>query len=356
MNRQQREFFHEFSRHGSGSAIVEISPKEVAFLAHVAYRDVHDHAASWFDGEYAKLAGREFYSIIQSDIAALRDMDEDEAYDFLVRAGVTDVSNIIYIYMKNLAVLYRRRFKFYNILKSQTFPSVEQIGLRCLLEFGNCDDALLFSWMAWRKLIYDVDNRSAQETGYLFEPIIASCLGGESVSHQNSPVRRISANGRILEDGRQIDCYVKETSEVYELKIRVTIAASGQGRFSEEMSFPHEAKRAGLVPVLIVFDPTPSPLLQKLGDEYKRNGGRVAIGDDAWDELTKRAGKEMGRFITRYIKPPIMKMRTLYADIPSGVRLSATDSLLTIEGDGGERYSINRDKTVPYVNEGAVRG
>ena len=197
--------------------------------------------------------------------------------------------------------------------------------------------------MAWRKLIYDIDNRSAQETGYLFEPIIASCLGGESVSHHNSPVKRISPSGRVLADGRQVDCYVKETGEVYELKVRVTIAASGQGRFSEEMSFPYEAKHAGLVPVLIVFDPTPSPLLEKLGNEYKRNGGRLAVGDAAWEELISKAGVEMGQFILKYIKPPIIKMRELFGDIPTGIWLNATDSMLEIRGETGACYSIVRD-------------
>ena len=342
MTRQQREFYHNFSRHGSGSAVVEISPTEVALLAHVAYFDIYASRETWFAGWCDGFLDRDFYSITQLEISTLPVITEDEAYAFLVNAKVTDVANFVYMYLKNLAALYRRRVKFYNILKGQPFPSVEQIGLRCLLEFGNCDDSLLFAWMAWRKLIYDIDNRSAQETGYLFEPIIASCLGGESVSHHDSPVRRIAANGKIKNEGRQIDCYVKETSEVYELKLRVTIAASGQGRFAEEMSFPYEAKRAGLIPVLIVFDPTPSPLLDKLGAEYQRHGGRVAIGDAAWDVLIARAGVEMGKFIVKYIKPPIVKMRSLYNDIPMGIHLSASDSTLEITGEGGARYAIER--------------
>ncbi len=342
MTRQQREFYHNFSRHGSGAASVEISPAEVALLAHIAYFDIYDRRETWFAEWVAGFIDREFYSITQSEISALPAISEDESYAFLEKAKVTDVANYVYMYLKNLAVLYRRRFKFYNILREQPFPSVEQIGLRCLLEFGNCDDALLFSWMAWRKLIYDIDNRSAQETGYLFEPIIASCLGGESVSHHDSPVRRIAANGRVKNEGRQIDCFVKETSEVYELKIRVTIAASGQGRFAEEMSFPYEARKAGLIPVLIVFDPTPSVLLERLGNEYRRHGGRVAVGDAAWDELTTRAGREMGKFIVKYIKPPIMRMKSLYKELPKGISLSATNSAMEIKGDCGCSYLIER--------------
>lgn len=343
MTRQQREFYHDFSRHGSGAASVEISPVEVALLAHIAYFDIYNNHEAWFADWAVKLIDKDFYSITQSEIFALPEISEDEAFEFLEKAKVTDVTNYVYMYLKNLAALYRRRFKFYNILREQPFPSVEQVGLRCLLEFGNCDDALLFSWMAWRKLIYDIDNRSAQETGYLFEPIIASCLGGESVSHHASPVKRVAANGKVKNEGRQIDCFVRETSEVYELKIRVTIAASGQGRFAEELSFPYEARRAGLIPVLIVFDPTPSPLLERLGNEYRRHGGRVAVGNAAWDELTARAGKEMGRFIVKYIKPPIMKMKSLFAEIPAGISLSATNSVVEIKGDGGRSYYIERN-------------
>jgi len=342
MNRQQREFYHNFSRHGSGNALVEISAKDVAYLAHLTYFDIHSIKARWFGEQYCQLVERDFYTVTQAEMASLPDIAEDEAYEYLVKSGATDVAGFAYMYLKNLSELYRRRYKFYNILSTQPFPSVEQIGLRCILEFGNCDDALLFSWMAWRKLIYDIDNRSAQETGYLFEPIIASCLGGESVSHGNSPVKRVASNGRQRSEGRQIDCFVRESSEVYELKLRVTIAASGQGRFAEEMSFPFEAKKAGLTPVLIVFDPTPSPLLEKLSKEYRHHGGRVAIGDDAWRELAERAGVEMGRFILKYIKPPIMKMRTLHQTIPSSISLRASNSVLQIANREGVGYTINR--------------
>ena len=91
-------------------------------------------------------------------------------------------------------------------------------------------------------------------------------------------MKRIDDNGNATNEGRQIDCYIEETKEVYELKLRVTIAASGQGRFGEEMSFPYEAHRAGLTPVLVVFDATPSVLLNKLKEKYEQEGGRAVIG------------------------------------------------------------------------------
>lgn len=90
----------------------------------------------------------------------------EDAINYLQLSGATNTENVIYLYLKNLSELWCRQFKFYNILKTQTFPLTEQIGPRCLLEYENCEDALLFSWMSWRKLIYDIDNRSAQETGY----------------------------------------------------------------------------------------------------------------------------------------------------------------------------------------------
>ena len=137
---------------------------------------------------------------------------------------------------------------------------------------------------------------------------------------------------------------IEESREAYELKLRVTIAASGQGRFSEEMSFPYEARRAGLTPVLIVFDPTPSPLLDRLKAKYVEEGGRCAIGEDAWNMLTARAGREMGKYITKYIKPPISKMGKVRLPIPPNIQLSASEERLTITDESGNCYSISRNE------------
>ena len=54
----------------------------------------------------------------------------------------------------------------------------------------------------------------------------------------------------------------------------VLIAASGHGRFAEELSYPVECKAAGLTPVFIVLDPTPSTRLAETGKaafKVKRN-------------------------------------------------------------------------------------
>ena len=168
------------------------------------------------------------------------------------------------LYFENLATLHKRRMKYQRILSTQPKPTMNQIGPRSLLEFGGVNEGLLASWLVWRKWIFDVDTRAAQETGYLFEPVLASCLGGQAVGSKNSPVKRVNERGEPTGEGRQIDCYDGESQLAYEFKLRVTIAASGQGRFGEERSFPREARVAGLTPVLIVLDPTPSPRLTHL--------------------------------------------------------------------------------------------
>lgn len=342
ITRQQRAFYKSFAQHGAGNAMVEVEPKDIVLLVHIAYLDVFETEPDWFLPEFTALAKSDFFQISPSQIKQLPHQSEEDGVRYLQLSGATNAENIIYLYLKNLSELWRRRFKFYNILKTQAFPATEQIGPRCLLEYGHCADDLLFSWMSWRKLIYDIDNRSAQETGYLFEPILASCLGGESVSHRNSPVKRIDDNGNPTNEGRQVDCYIKDSKEVYELKLRVTIAASGQGRFAEEMSFPYEARRAGLTPILIVFDPTPSPLLDRLKAKYTEEGGSYAIGEDAWNMLTNRAGNEMGKYILKYIKPPISKMDEIDLSQPDDIHLSSINDIITISNGRGDDYIIPR--------------
>lgn len=342
VSRQLKEYYRSFSQHGAGEAKVEIEPREVVLLIHISYMDIYEDEPEWLIPEFISLARENFYNITPKMVYGLPVLGLDEAVELLQKSGASNPENVIYLYLKNLAELYRRRLKFYNILKTQPFPTAEQIGPRCLLEYGRCADELLFSWMNWRKFIYDVDNRSAQETGYLFEPILASCLGGVPVSHRVSPVKRVDVDGNITNDGRQVDCYIEESKEVYELKLRVTIAASGQGRFKEEMSFPHEAHMAGLTPILVVFDPTPSILLERLKKRYVEEGGRFAIGEDAWSFLSDKAGKEMGKYILKYIKPPLSKMDEEYRNTSSTIFLSSSNDRLVISDSRENRYEIMR--------------
>jgi len=341
-SRQQLAFYNSFSQHGSGNAQVVINPQDVILLVHIAYFDVYENEADWFMQEFKLITQLGFYSITPDVLDKLSKQSVENAIRFIEMSGAINPQNVIYLYLKNLSELFRRRFKYYRILKSQPFPEVDQIGPRCLLEYGNCNDDLLFSWMRWRKLIYDIDNRSAQETGYLFEPIIASCLGGEPKSHHNSPIKRLANNDEPTNEGRQIDCLVDDTQTVYELKLRVTIAASGQGRFAEELSFPKEAQHAGFKPILIVFDPTPSTLLCKLKEMYINHGGECAVGEAAWALLSEKAGAEMGKYILKYIKPAISKMEDASTQLPSGISLNVTQNQLIIRNEAGDTYTIPR--------------
>ncbi|MEQ1746580.1 MAG: restriction endonuclease [Saprospiraceae bacterium] len=245
------------------------------------------------------------------------------------------------LYFLNLASLHKRRLKFQKILSYQPKPTMDQIGPRGLLEYGLCAQGLLFNWLIWRKWIFDIDNRSGQETGYLFEPILASCLGGESVSSSNSPVKRLDDSGLPKSTGRQIDCYIGSENVAYEFKLRVTIAASGQGRFSEELSFPIECQAAGITPVLFVLDPTASNRLSELSAAFTASGGAVYLGEAAWAHLEEKSGETMARFIEKYIKPPLKAMNDFDTSSISSVRISWENNRIVIASDT-EEYIIDR--------------
>lgn len=220
--------------------------------------------------------------------------------------GIDDISDFK-TYLACLASLHKRRLKYSKILSAQPIPRMIQVSPRALVEFGGLQPEPLASWLTWRKWFYDIDNRSAQETGYLFEPILAAALGGESKGARNSPVKRTDEPSK----GRQVDCWrVVHTAtgarrEAYEFKLRVTIAASGQGRFSEELAFARDCKNSDAVPILIVLDPTPNPRLSELADNFRNSGGEAYLGDAAWEHLENEAGSVMAVFIKRYVAEPI---------------------------------------------------
>lgn len=201
-------------------------------------------------------------------------------------------------YFKCLCELHKRRLKFQQILRYQPLSLLEQIKPRVLLEYGWFPGEELSSWLIWRKWLYDLDNRSAQETGYLFEPILAAAIGGIPYSASQSPIRRADNPSR----GRQVDCL--DEKQAYEFKMRVTIAASGQGRFTEEIEFARDCAFSGYVPTLLVLDPTPSSRLETLTTAYQQFGGQAYIGESAWGHLAEKAGWAMGQFIEKYIHAP----------------------------------------------------
>jgi len=194
---------------------------------------------------------------------------------------------------------------------------------------------MLAGFLLWRKWVFDIDNRAGQETGYLFEPIIAAAVGGVSASAKKSPIRRRADPTR----GRQVDCLREDRA--YEIKIRVTTAASGQGRWAEELEFPGDCLQSGYIPVLVVLDPTPSPKLDELRESFLSNGGEVFIGQGAWLHLQELAGATMARFLEKYVHEPLQSMLAEEpARLPDLLLGLGSDRLTVRLGD--EEFSIRR--------------
>ncbi len=262
-----------------------------------------------------RLPGRDFRGMFESLTAARPDAD---AYFFC------------------LASLHKARLKYERILRSQPLPTIDQVGPRGLLQYGQMSPSALASLLIWRKWVFDIDNRAAQETGYIFEPIIAYSIGGVSVSARRSPVRRGGAG-----EGRQVDCLVESKKHAYEIKLRVTIAASGQGRWQEELDFPSDCKKSGYTPILVVLDPTGNPKLTELRRAFRAQGGKSYVGEDAWAHLEGSAGKTMGAFLEKYVRRTI---QTLLTDTPNALptfALKIADETLTISV-GNEEFKITR--------------
>lgn len=240
-------------------------------------------------------------------------------------------------YLKCLMELHKRRRKYGLILRRQPFPTMVQVSPRALMEYGpDFHPEALASWLTWRKFFYDLDNRSAQETGYLFEPILAAAIGGEPKSARERVVRRNDDQAK----GRQVDCWKvlpDGTALAYELKLRVTIAASGQGRFGGELSFAQDCRGSGVKPVLVVLDPTKNDKLTGLQAAYRMAGGDVYVGDAAWTHLEDEAGPTMAAFIERYVRTPVNAVTAFETAIesdPSRRSIALLDLAAKLEGNG----------------------
>ena len=231
--------------------------------------------------EEMMLSGVEFYPLAEQLFQAVPDADT---------------------YFACLAALQKSRLKYARILHHQPLPTMEQVGPRALLQYGQMSSEALAGFLLWRKWLFDIDNRAGQETGYLFEPIIAHAIGGAPFSARKSPVRR----HRDRTKGRQVDCV--RQNHAYEIKIRVTIAASGQGRWREELDFPVDCRESGYIPVLIVLDSTPNVKLNELVSAFEAAGGQAYVGNAAWQHLEDAAGDIMSLFIEKYVRVPISQV------------------------------------------------
>ncbi|MGO9270114.1 MAG: restriction endonuclease [Terriglobia bacterium] len=238
-------------------------------------------------------------------------------------------------YFTCLAKLHKSRLKYERILRSQPLPTFDQVGPRGLLQYGSLTPTALAGLLFWRKWFFDIDNRAGQETGYLFEPIIAHAIGGVPYGANRSPIKREGKTG-----GRQVDAICDEKRRAYEFKVRVTIAASGQGRWKEETSFPSEAKASGYTPVLVVLDPTRNEKLDELVNAFLEEGGQVYIGQDAWKHLEQEAGPIMAKFIDKYVRAPLQalldeapkKLPSFFATLEDDdIRIAIGDEVLKIK-------------------------
>lgn len=268
-----------------------------------------------------------------------------EGVDFMgAAAAVFTTTQNADTYFSCLAALLKARLKFERILQRQPFPTMDQVGPRGLLQYGTLTAPALAALLFWRKWLYDLDNRAAQETGYLFEPILAAAIGGAPASGKKSPVKR---SGDATKS-RQVDCL--KGKKAYEFKLRITIASSGQGRWGEELQFPVDCVNSGFCPVLIVLDPTENPKLTELVKAFKDAGGETYVGAAAWEMLEKEAGPAMTQFLERYVRLPLDSLLTQAAqELP--------DLLVARDGDnvvfklGDESITIDRHEDPDYAAE-----
>lgn len=289
LDRTRRGLFEKARRLGTGAARITLDDNECRKIIGIIARDlgIEDERLTQ-PPELPDFYSPEFVEWQSEGSAA-----GIEAFEALVDS-VTDGELFFYC----LAAIHLRRLKYQRILAAQPLPTLEQVGPRALLQYGMAPPLYLAALLFWRKWIYDIDNRAAQETGYIFEPIIAASIGGVPYSDKKSPVRRQSGKG-----GRQVDCV--RGDDAYELKLRVTIAASGQGRWDAELEYPEDCEASGFRPVLVVFDSTENPKLNQLKEAFERAGGVHFVGDHAWSHLEELAGETMGVFLEKYVRRPL---------------------------------------------------
>lgn len=327
LSKAQQTLIENARNPGSSEMAAPLTDDDWAFLIAVIVRDLHietlfpeirfDDVPEFFATPPHRFTGR--YALRLND-----------AFDRLF-SSVQDADT----YFSCLASLYKARLKYERILQQQPFPTFEQVGPRGLLQYGRLSAQSLTALLYWRKWLYDLDNRAAQDTGYLFEPIPAHSIGGIPVSAQKSPIKRHTD----AQKGRQVDCI--RGSRAYEFKLRVTMASSGQGRWKEERDFPADCHRSGYEPVLVVLDPTPNPKLDELCDEFRKYGGHAYIGDEAWKHLESEAGKTMAVFLEKYVRGPLTALMKFADNIPYDLTLQYRDTNVIIS-IGEEQLIIER--------------
>jgi len=166
-----KNLYTKCKMHGSGDAQVVISNGELASLIYIAVCNLN---WSYNDLNITQLEipNTDYYQIPLNWFDSQQNLNIQPEIIINNLRSCFEKDNDFALFIENLSALHRRRVKYRRILSTQPLPNMDQIGPRVLLEYGGCDITLLANWMLWRKWIYDIDNRSAQETGYLFEPLI----------------------------------------------------------------------------------------------------------------------------------------------------------------------------------------
>jgi len=330
LTKVQQTIWEKARAYGSGNQAVRLTDEMCAYLVGRIASDLG------LQDKFPEIP-RElppFFEVEDIDSLIIEDVDAKCLFERLIQYNA-DAD----MYFACLSTLYKARLKYEIILETQPIPTLEQVGPRGLLQYGKLSPASLAGLLFWRKWFFDIDNRAGQETGYLFEPVIAYAVGGIPVPARKSPIKRHKDKRK----GRQVDCLLDKRA--YEIKIRVTIAASGQGRWREELDFPLDCKESGYTPVLVVLDSTPNPKLAELERAFIEQGGQVYKGVDAWEHLDNLAGPTMSLFLEKYIRGPLDK---LIAEAPQKLQkfvATMSDDTITIT-IGDESLRIVRQETM----------
>jgi len=296
--------------------------------------------------EFGSVEVPDFFAVVEEAQWEASKVDPQRAVAWL---EAQDRHNAVYLEL--LVRLFARRLKYRLILSKQAFATSDQVGPRTLLEHGLLDHGALSSLVVWRKWMMDIDNRSGQETGYLYDAIVARALGGSSYGSRNSPIsRKPRRRGGKSPGRRQVDCVVEDGHAfyAYEVKIRLTDAASRQGRLHEELTFPADCSYSDHVPRLMVFDPTQCDTLDQVTQAFIDAGGQVYLGPEAYDHIRVTAGPAQAEFLRRYVAEPLKHYEDTIPDFGVGraladLRLSASPDAIQFEVEGYEPYVIERD-------------
>jgi hypothetical protein len=335
LTQSQKTLIEKTRSVGTARAAEPLSEDDCLFLVATIARDLG------LIDRFPELSGDfpEFYEVGVRKRPAVGSLSFTEGFERLVSLAADADS-----YFACLGTLYKARLKYANILRLQPTPTIDQVGPRGLLQYGSFSASALTAFLLWRKWIFDIDNRAGQETGYLFEPIFAAAIGGTPASARKSPVRRAKDKTK----GRQVDCL--KGNFAYEFKIRVTIAASGQGRWAEEIDFATDCLDSGYTPVLLVLDPTPNPKLSALMEAFEGKGGRVFVGNNAWEHIDREAGPIMAIFIDKYVRSPISDLLAAVPEVLPTMTLDMANARFAVRF-GNEEFSIDR-RPSPELAEG----